>query len=100
MRNERDDFCRGLRELATFFEDHPLLPIPFTKELSDYLATKKEMSDIARTSTWKKKYTNGFFHLSKTFHNIVLKYSVSRGTVCDRKVLRTEWIPERTIKYG
>lgn len=98
--NERDEVCRGLREVADFLEDNPEAPLP-SGQLGIWLSggsnSKTALAAVARTEgKWKKEYSAYAFTLSQMFHGIRLAYMTSRGEVCERVVTGKKLIPLHT----
>jgi hypothetical protein len=98
----RDQFIRGLRELADFYEDHPGLEAPScTETMNVFVDTKDEIAAVARMATWEKCYTDSWFSLRKQFGPVALEINTSRSTVCKRVVTgtrRIEATPERIVE--
>lgn len=103
-RNERADYVTGLRQLATFIETHPDLPLPGLPLTAIVcVETKEELATVARTAgvRWHKDGAGDYFALRGRFEG-QHEYAVfiPRGEVCTAVVVGTKTIPaqpERTI---
>jgi len=88
---KRDDYCRGLRAIASFLEENSKAPLPTTTSLGFYTNLKEVVADAARTpGKWEKSYTSWSFVLTQEFHGITLSYQCDRATVCERKIVGTK----------
>jgi hypothetical protein len=87
-------FVRGLRELADWYEAHPATPAPYRSDVTIYGATREQIAQAARDlGKCEKEYDDDSFVLSRQFGQLRLRFYTSRENVCER-VVRTEVIPE------
>jgi len=99
---QRADFIRGLRDLATFYERNPSVDFPRYNTLNVFLKDRVDVERHARASGgWEKIYNGDWFSLRKNFgENVTLEINANRETVC-RKVITGKRIveaqPEREV---
>lgn len=98
MSDPRALYIKGLRELATFLEEHPELPhppCPSTQLVT--VDTKAELAAIARVSgvRWDKDFqSEHYFALKTAFHgDVVYGVFIERSQVCEKHSLGTKLIP-------
>lgn len=109
---EREDFIRGLRDIANMYEANPELRVPFTYEDDRYLAaaivihhevdTKGKLAKIARIfGSCEKRYEGDYFRLVKFFGPIKLSTFCTREKVCtriDEEVEVEEQVPTEFVE--
>jgi hypothetical protein len=97
MSTENDDFVRGLREMADFYEAHPTLKMPVYSSFNVFVTTKEDLAACARLARWEKVYNENWFCLRRTFGNdqIQLDINVDRSTICRKVVIGTRIEPAR-----
>lgn len=91
-RTTRDLFISGLREMADFFERHPVVETPYQGFcMNVFLETRSEIEVIARLTSWKKDYSGSWFALRKSFGEgaLHLDVNVPREQVCRKVVTGT-----------
>jgi hypothetical protein len=95
----------GLRQLAALYEAHPELPTP-TSMWRDtgysfvcYLSDDADVKAIASAlGSFTKKYQDNDFIMEKNFSLLVqLRFLMSRGAVCKRKVVGKKVEPEQYV---
>lgn len=111
---DRDELVASLREFADFIENKGLdLPIlmPHMK-LTSWLYDDYEDSSYDNPTTAKEKarravlalgkaeknWSEGWLDIRKDFGCIELEFTISRESVCERKVVGFKDIPERVIE--
>lgn len=94
---QRRDTITGVREVMSFLEDHPNLPLP-NIDLQRYGMTKAEMIEATKAfKTATKTFFGNYFELAKEFTgDVSLKYNASRQEVCERIVTGQKTIPAYT----
>jgi hypothetical protein len=99
----REDFIRGLREMADFFESHEEMPMPTWRQVIDLFATgessRQQMVSAAKAmGKANKGFNEELITLSKNFGDLLtLKMHAYREQICERIVIATEEIPEEII---
>lgn len=97
----RTSLITGLRELATFLEDHPQVPAPiYQVTVNAFAQSKAEIVAAARLGGWRKDYNTTWFNLRRTFggamdEGVSLDINIARAEVCERIVVGTEIVPAR-----
>jgi hypothetical protein len=95
------DYAKGLRAIAAWYEGHPETPLPNTA-VGHHLEVFTQVEDlpalIRSLGGIKKEWHDGFVWLTREFEGgLKLKFYVPRDTVCTKRVVRTEYVPERVI---
>jgi hypothetical protein len=93
--SNRETFIAGLRELATFLEGHPDVPVPpYGHQFDVFVESKEDLAPVARAATWEKRYLGGYFALVHTCPGpIEYHVNIERGRVCRRMVTGQVWVP-------
>jgi hypothetical protein len=89
MNQQREEFIRGLRELADFYERTPGMPLPSETSTSFYLwpNSSDSVGKLAKLlAPAKKEFSSSFFTLSRKFGSIKLEISWYKEDVCERVV--------------
>lgn len=93
--NQRRAFVAGLRELASFVDAHPDLPLPIASNHNAFVNTKAELAALARSGVrWEKSANGNYFYLRVTFtggHSFDV--NVQREQVCRKVVTGTHLEP-------
>lgn len=94
---EREDFIAGLRQLADFYEEHPLLPLPDSPDFAVYYFGEPETHELAariatQLGTFEKRADETLFRIEKSFGSIRLRFVFCRDKVCIRKVIGTKTV--------
>ena len=96
---EHQQFAESLRQLATWYEAHPEVPLP-QLELSNYsMDTKDDAAILAKAlRTFEKRYADTLLIVSKKFGLIELKFFLNRDSICTSRVVGVETIPAQFIE--
>jgi len=118
--SERDELVESLREFADYLENDRRameLDCPYMIDVSQYIhvygkdadgnkdytkvdefETRMEMRKLAKAlAPCKKDYSSSSFELRRNFGTkLKVRISTSRAAVCERKVIGTKTIPEKT----
>jgi len=100
MNEKVKEYCKGLREIADWYEAHPEIDLP-KKEL-EVLSFSTENPAIARKAglalgTFKKEVSDYIYRISKQFSGVSLEFVFYRDKVCVKKFIRTE-VKKRLIR--
>ena len=84
----REDYVKGLREVADFIEAHPDAPLPVTTMHDAFVHDKSVLAVVAKVcgGRWEKRAGDSYFYMRKMFsggHHYDV--NISRASVC-RKV--------------
>ena len=91
---QRAETIAGLRQLATFLENHPAVPMPVCYGLNAFATTKAELVAAARVTGWTKTYRDTWFALSREFPGgVTLDVNIERETICRKVVTGRRTIP-------
>lgn len=92
---KREAFIQGLRQLATYLEERPELPVPpFGETIHVFVSTKEEFQQVARDMGHADKQFNGdWASLNRKFESVEVQYTIERQQVCARKVVGTREVP-------
>lgn len=91
---ERRALISGLRDLATFLEDHPEIPTPITNPANAFVYGKEEMEKVVRVmGSVKKRVTEEYFFVQKAFGSVTLEVNCRRELICERRVIGKKIIP-------
>lgn len=92
---ERAAYVSGLRQLATFIEAHPSLPLPYAGSHNAFVETKAELAALARVGVkWQKTANDDFFTLRFAFDgHHSYEANVERAKVCRKVVIGTRIEP-------
>jgi hypothetical protein len=98
--NNREEFIKGLRDIADFFEDRPELPIPNYGE-SFYIWEKSLVNARERAiqmAPAEKIYLESYFNLQRRFgpHKVVVSWA--RDAICERVQVGTKHVPAYTVE--
>ena len=101
--HDRGAYVKGLRDLATFFENHPNLPIDEGATFTFY-SFGTDSLDLARhiateLGTFKKEVDYSFI-LEKQFGPIKLRYIFSREDVCTKTVVGKKMVEKSVPPPG
>lgn len=90
---QRAALIDGLRQLATFLESRPDVPLPVVSQLNAFV-DKETLAQIARSGKWEKHYIHDWFALRRQFGPAVaLDINVPRNEVCRKVVTGTVTVP-------
>ena len=94
--SERQDFIKGLRDIADYYKANPSLPIPSTAEINvSATDSLEEAARLARLlAPCQKQHGSAVFVLSKRFAGVTLKFAFWRSAVCTRRVVGYKDVPE------
>lgn len=91
----RAEQIEGLRQLATFLEAHPEIPISY-QTYNVYFEDKDDLRKAARIGSWAKEYYGDYFVLRKIFAgHIQLDVYTDREKVCRPVVVGTRIVEAR-----
>ena len=93
----RKAYIAGLRELATFLEKHEEAPLPETRLIVYRWGQEDFLPAVKALGSCQKKYSDYYATASRMFGSIEYGVSVSRETVCTKRVVGTKTEPERYI---
>jgi hypothetical protein len=89
---QRKAFITGLRELATFLEQHPAVPVSF--ENGHYFEHTIDVIGLSKgdllaavhdgTGKWEKDARGSYYSLSKQFGPITFELTAARDEVCEQ----------------
>jgi hypothetical protein len=96
--SERDTTIAALRDLADFLAEHPDCPMPYLANANAFVDTREEMRQAIRSIGGKleKGYDENFMTVRKDFGPISYEINIRRELVCNRRVVGTRTVPERT----
>lgn len=93
----RAAYTAGLRELATFLEQHPEAPLP-SDTLIVYLWGEESFKPAVKAlGACEKKYSEYYVTVSRNFGPIKYGVQTSRETVCTKRVVGKKLVPERLV---
>jgi hypothetical protein len=96
--NDRSEKIQNVRDLLTFIEDNPEIPLPYFGQFNSFAYDEEEMDTLARAmAPCKKRFDDTYFALEREFGTVTLSVNFSRDEVCERIVVGTEDIPAHTI---
>ena len=98
MDKEREDFIEGLRDLADFYEERALLPVPthIATFSLPYCNSKEELVQMALLfKPCEKDFTGSFKRINRKFGPLTLQAAAWRGDVCERVVTGTRTVAEQ-----
>lgn len=96
MSDKTEEFVRGLRELATFYEANPDLDVPVIRDIDVFTLSIEKMRKFARRlGKAEKKQHVGYIILRRKFGNINLDVHLSQRRVCRRVKVGEREIPAR-----
>lgn len=90
------EYARGLRLIADWYEAHPDMPIPYTGEICVFgvKETREEAARIAEAlKPCRKEWAESFLKITRDFGGVTLKFVFNREAVCTRRVVRHKEIP-------
>ena len=99
--NGRQEFIRGLRDAATFFETVKGVPIPpGGLQVNLFVNTREELVAVARAHpAWAKGYNNNYMWLRVSFSGeVCLDVNIEREKVCRKIVHGTRTEPARIVE--
>jgi hypothetical protein len=97
MTNE--EYAKGLRLIADFFEKHPDIQVPYDADRFSYFEpqSREEMARVASAlGTCEKVFDMAFlgsFALHKQFGLITFRAITNRSDVCTKRVVGTRHVP-------
>lgn len=98
----RRAYVNGLRQLASFLEEYPELPVPFAGvNALSLVEDKAAMSRVARTPgvRWAKLGTDAYLRLSASFEgDHTYGVCIARTEVCRKKILGTHLEPAQPAR--
>ena len=95
---DNTEFVASLRAAADFFESHPEAPVPsYRVTLNMFVYTREEFESIARSvGTANKGVSGEWFFLRRKFGDCLqMDWNVTRGEVCEARVVGKRVIPAR-----
>ncbi len=91
---KRAKYITGVRQMMTYLEENPNVPVPSTDTFNAPVWTASDMAAAARImGDVKKVASESYMSLVKEFGPVKLDVYVYRGEVCERVVVGTETIP-------
>lgn len=97
IETERRRACvNGLRQMATFIEEHPELPVPLGVGLNVFVSDKGQLAEVARVGgvKWEKCANGDFFYIKANFEGEhSYEVNISRKEICRRVVTGTRVEP-------
>jgi hypothetical protein len=93
------DFVEGLRQIADWYEANSDVVIPEARlTVFGEKDNKKNIATLAwRLGPLKKEMNEEILALERSFNGVALRFVFLRSAVCERRVVRTEEIPEAVI---
>lgn len=93
----RAAYTAGLRELATFLEQHPEAPLPTEKMVVYQWGNESFLPAVKALGACKKKYSGYYATVSRMFGPIEYGVQISRENVCSKRVVGVRTEPERYV---
>lgn len=94
---ERQDFIRGLRELADIYEQKPQLEVPYMSTWWIFTFNAESfVRQISAFGSGVKKYLGEDVEFTPHVQ-LALKISCKRAQVCTRRVVGTRLVPEKVL---
>lgn len=96
-----EEYAEGLREVASFIESHPEIPLP-SDTLTCYSLTNKKIAAVTARALSQggrcdKVYEDSLLRLKRTFGAIEVEYLGMRQNVCEQVKVGTRVVPERYV---
>ncbi len=88
-----------MRDVLSFLEDNPKIPMPYFGMINSFANTDDgdDVNDLARImAPCRKDASQGYFALIRSFGSTTLEINFEREEVCERIVMGTEDVPEKT----
>lgn len=99
MESPHKQYANGLRELASWYEEHEEISLPSTDVDCFSLDTKEEAAKVAKAfGKCRKDYNEYHLVLSSYFGPIRLRFVFGREKVCTRRVVAVETIPAEFVE--
>ena len=94
MSDERAKWIEGLRELASFLEGNPDLPLPQAFYGLVWSSSKDCTFNLAKgRGPWHKYFSGSYAYLSRRFGPHEYSFGLTRDLVCERIVTGTREVP-------
>jgi hypothetical protein len=107
--SRREEFIQGMRDLASWFEDNPEIPIPSYRQVvienwvwggendEDGESAKQELLRLmgAGEGPWVKDYTGSYLEVRREFGPCRYVLTVNREEVCTKRVVGTKTVKRR-----
>ena len=89
------EYARGLRAIANWYEAHPDMPIPQEKiSVTRVKETKEEATRIIEAlKPCQKEWDSDFFRLTRDFDGLRFEVIFMRSAVCTRRVIGHRVVP-------
>lgn len=98
MNETRSEKIQDVRDLLTFVEDNPEIPMPYFGIFNSFADDASDLDSLARTmAPCEKGVVGTYFLLNRKFGSVTLSMNFSRDMVCERIVIGTEEVPVHTI---
>ena len=95
------EYAQGLRDLAAFYDAHPLAAQPYQSEGINYFpAEKAEVAAGIREwgGHWDKEVSHGLLYVTRPFGPFMLRIIIDQEAVCTARVVGYEDVPEQPAK--
>jgi len=94
--SRHEEFVKGLRDLADWYEARPELPAPVMTNFYVFVYNANEFKRLARIAGSGRKVQNsGYLGLERSFGPIEWKLNVAQERVCERVQTGTKDIPAK-----
>jgi len=95
------EYAAGLRQIADWYEEHPMIPVPHIPDIQVFnVHTQEDAASVARALGHVQKrpgLDTGLLVLYRPFGAINLEFYFTRSVVCTRRVTGTVEVPEVVI---
>ena len=96
----------GLRELADFLDNHPLIPVPYIGTCCVFLTPvddrtmREQIADLIRHAPgkWNKASFEPYFAVTRRFTGgVTIQLTTEQERVCERVVVERVEVPEEVV---
>lgn len=96
---ERLDKIQEIRDLLTFLDDHPEVPLPYWDSVHAFTDTDEaDLDTVARAmAPCQKSVDSNYFAFERKFGSLEFSVNFAREEVCERVVVGTEQVPAHTV---
>jgi hypothetical protein len=97
MTEEKRAYIDGLRQLADWLEDHPMLPAPSSTDFYIFAYSKEKFSEYARgMGKAEKSSSGGYFNITHEFPGeLKLQLTATHGAVCEKVKVGTRKVVKK-----